>query len=108
MKKIIALRGIGDSGKTTTIWVLREILPARGYPRVPGSFVDHGKDFSEVFDWNGVLVGVTSAGDSYDLVQGRLQELIDQGCQILICACRSFDRGGHGTNAAINTFSPPM
>jgi len=52
-------------------------------------------------------VGITSAGDAYDLVHDRVQELIDSHCEIIVCACRSRDNGDHGTNAAINTFSPP-
>jgi hypothetical protein len=52
-----------------------------------------------------VLVGVTSSGDTYDLVHDRIQELINENCGIIVCACRTFDRVPPGTNAAILEFT---
>jgi hypothetical protein len=106
MNRIIALRGKGDSGKTATIWMLHALLGRHGYTPIPGMF--HGrKDVFDILQKNGRLVGITSAGDSFRIVQDRLQALIDNRCQICVCACRSFDRANNGTNAAIASFNPP-
>ncbi len=45
MSRIIALKGRGNSGKTTTINLLPNILLANGYSRVAGMFQQHGGDF---------------------------------------------------------------
>lgn len=106
MKKIIALRGKGNSGKTTTIRLLPRIFHTNEFSTIMS--MPHGIDFSEIFEKGNLRVGITSAGDSFDLVIDRLQELMVYDCQVYICACRSFDRGVHGTNGAINSFSPPF
>lgn len=50
MSRIIALKGRGNSGKTTTISLLPNILLANGYSRVAGMFQQHGSDFLGVFE----------------------------------------------------------
>jgi hypothetical protein len=104
MPRILALSGKGNSGKTTTIRLLPNILRSHGYHSVPGSQISHGNDFSEIFENGNRKIGVTSAGDSYDLVHDRLQDLMDANCDDYICACRSYDVSNHGTHAAINSF----
>lgn len=110
MSRIIALQGRGNSGKTSTIRLLPDLLLAAGYWRVPGLAQDHGYDFLDVFE-NGVKrVGVTSCGDSFDAVHDRLTDLITAKCDECFCACRTRDNGIHGTNAAVNSFPshPPQ
>lgn len=89
MNRIIALRGRGNSGKTTTIRLLPNILLAHGYIRVPGMYQNHGGDFLDVFENGKQRVGVTSSGDTYDLVSDRLTDLVNAGCDVCICACRT-------------------
>jgi hypothetical protein len=105
MKRIIALQGRGDSGKSTTIGILHDLLLSGGYTQVPGAFTPHGKDFIDVLTDGKRKIGITSSGDTYDLVHDRLQELITAGCQVCICACRTADRIPPGTIAAVNSFS---
>jgi hypothetical protein len=104
MATIIALRGRGNSGKSQTIRLLHGLLLGNGYQLVRSNLGTH-VDFTAVFKKKGKLIGITSAGDTFDLVRGRLQELINDGCEICVCACRTHDRDGHGTNAAIDTFT---
>ena len=101
MSRIIALKGRGNSGKTTTINLLPNILLANGYSRVPGMFQQHGSDFLDVFE-NGVQrVGVTSSGDTFDLVHDRLTDLVNAKCDVYVCACRT----SGGTHTAIYNFT---
>lgn len=104
MKTIIALRGVGNSGKSTTICKFHDLMTAHGYTVVETNFVPGGGDFLAIFTKMGKKIGVTSCGDTYDLVADRLTDLINDGCEICVCACRSYDRG-RGTNTAIAEFT---
>lgn len=103
MNTIIALRGKGNSGKSTTIRSLHSLLVGSNYELI-SSNLDNRWDFVAIFQKDGVLIGVTSSGDTYDVLHLRLGELIDNKCTICVCACRTFDRVPPGTNAAINEF----
>lgn len=106
MNTIIALRGVGNSGKSTTIRILRSLLLSAGY--ITKTSTDEGEnkgDFTAVLSINGKEVGLTSTGDTYDMVHRHLQDLVNHKCRVCVCACRSFDRKPPGTNAAIREFS---
>lgn len=102
MNTIIALRGAGETGKSTTIGKLRDLLTQHGYRET--WYVPAGGDFLAVFTKEGKKIGVTSSGDTYDLVADRLTDMVNDGCEICVCACRSYDRG-RGTNTAIAEFT---
>lgn len=109
MKKIIALRGKGNSGKSQTIRSLAEMLLEKGFrPIVGKNFPEiiigrtgKPRDFWQIFEANGVIVGVSSSGDTYGVVRWQLDNLINYECQVCICACRTFDKKPPGTIAAI-------
>lgn len=101
MRRIIALKGRGCSGKTTTINLLPNILRANGYASVAGMHQKYGRDFLDVFENGTQRVGVTSSGDSYDLVHDRLTDLVNAGCDVCVCACRT----SGGTHTAIYDFT---
>jgi hypothetical protein len=105
METIIALRGKGNSGKTGTIRMLHDLMGQHGYQEINSNIQISTGDFSSVFSKKGKIIGITSSGDSYDRVHDRVQELINQGCYICVCACRTFDRIPPGTNAAIIEFA---
>ena len=105
MGRIIALQGRANSGKSTTINLLPTILLAHGYSRVAGMYQNHGGDFLDVFENGKQRVGVTSSGDTHDLVHDRLTDLVNAKCDVCVCACRTFDRVPPGTVAAVNSFS---
>lgn len=98
MGRIIALSGRANSGKSTTIKMLPAILIANGYSQVPGMFANFGGDIMDVFIKGKVRVGITSSGDTYDMVNDRLQDLVAAGCDACACACRTWG----GTHNAIN------
>ncbi len=105
MKRIIALKGKGSSGKTTTIKLLPSILTQNGYSQVTGKHQLHGADFLDIFEKCGFRVGITSSGDTFDLVKNRLNDLVRENCDVCICACRTADRKPPGTIAATKSFS---
>ncbi len=103
MKTIIALKGKGGSGKTTTINILYELLVQNSYIKQMGNCKGKG-DFTAILQKKNKLIGITSVGDNYDIVYQRLKDFVDLKCEVCVCACRTFDRKGHGTIAAINEF----
>ncbi|MBF2707468.1 hypothetical protein [Flavobacterium soyangense] len=105
MNTIIGLRGKGGSGKTTTIGKLFELLEKNGYEIQSSSFGKIGIDFKAILIKKNIKIGLSSWGDSYDLVFNALKELMDDECMICVCACRTYDRINPGTNAAITQFT---
>ena len=105
--KIIALQGKGNSGKTTTIKILHDIMLQNNYSQIPNMRQNHGNDFLDIYihPVSNLKVGITSSGDTYDLVNDRLQDLVNEKCDVCICACRTFDRKPPGTVAATKNFT---
>jgi len=105
MKKIIALKGKSRSGKTSTIKILHELLGENGFTQTEFTKIKYG-DFIAVFSKNDKKIGITSTGDTYNLVLSALQNLINENkCNICVCACRTIDRITPGTKDAILEFS---
>lgn len=107
MSTIIALKGRGGIGKTTTIWLLHDLMQANGFivTQTTRNTAKGIHDFISVFTKNGETIGLTSWGDTHDLVLNRLTDLVNYGCTICVCACRSYDRVNPGTHAAIHSFT---
>ena len=110
--KIIALRGRGGVGKTTTIVKLADELVKQGYDRLWREVHGNKTDIVDLFrDKKGVLIGVASAGDNYDEVHSALNNLKSSNAKIIICACRTRDMPNKrgllkGTHAAMKEISP--
>ncbi|MDX2003298.1 MAG: hypothetical protein SFW35_12740 [Chitinophagales bacterium] len=89
MATIIALYGTQNSGKSSTIKILRDLLPTMGFVPVPDTLKWYGGDFVEIYSKAGRLLGLTSAGDTEDILDERLQELFDGNCDVMVCTCRT-------------------
>jgi len=101
-RRIIALRGRGGIGKTTTINMLADMLLTRGWTRESRVLHGNGIDITDVyFGADGVRLGVASAGDNFREVNDALKILSGAGCVTVICACRT--RGA--TNDAMRKYS---
>jgi hypothetical protein len=88
MPSIITLQGPPDSGKSTSIGMLLKSLPQQfNTDVILPRFRPNSIDFFTIVQINGVLVGITSYGDSYNLITQRCQPFIVANCQIIICAC---------------------
>lgn len=105
MKTILALRGKANTGKSTTIRILHDLLIQYDFELINSNLANTNGDFIAVFKKNEKLIGLTSSGDLYDFVHDNLVELIDDGCELCICACRTYDRVPPGTNAAVEEFT---
>jgi hypothetical protein len=102
-KNIIALRGRGGSGKTTTMNLLRGQLLALGAVEefYLGGLGHQGRDFYGVYHIWGILIGITSEGDFYRVVASRLLFLVEKDCTAIVCTCRTRDVKRPGTNEAV-------
>ena len=88
--KIIALRGEGRKGKTSTLIIVYEVLKKRGLTVVEYEALPNN-DFRTVLkDSLGNLIGIVSQGD-YAIgscsVKNHLKWAETKGCTKTICAC---------------------
>lgn len=89
-RRIIALRGRGSIGKTTTINILADLLLTLGWSRESRVMHGNGVDITDVYvSGEGVRLGVASAGDNFYEVNDALKILSGAGCETVICACRT-------------------
>ena len=104
MAHIIALQGIGSSGKTQTLIQVFGYLQAK-YPAETVQILHRGTiDIKVVLrDINGKVVGIESQGDPNSRLQHSLAEFLTLKCDVIFCACRS---SGMTVNW-INALSPP-
>jgi hypothetical protein len=110
-RRIIALRGRGSIGKTTTINMFADMLLTRGWTRESRLLHGNGVDITDVYvGADGVRLGVASAGDNFNEVDKSLRILFDANCTIVVCACRTRDMPDangvvQGTHFAMNQFT---
>jgi hypothetical protein len=87
---MIVLRGPGNAGKTGTIRLVFGRLREEGEVirrRSPRCRRRSTKEVrGAILKIDGVLVGILSVGDWGPAIEPLLQELIDAGCVIIICA----------------------
>lgn len=90
MRKIYALKGRHDSGKTTTLKLLNKNLKSK-YPMRTTIYEDGNVDITVVMDINGQKIGIASGGDTQDIVLHNLKRLTSDKykCDIIFCATRS-------------------
>jgi phage tail sheath gpL-like len=103
MEKIIAVRGIRNTGKTTSIKIVPDLLKKK-YPSailidIPNTL---RKDIIVKAIINGVTIIIVSAGDPVEGFEERLKEIANMSPDILVCATRS--RGA--TVTMIESYSP--
>ncbi|WP_024770559.1 hypothetical protein [Aquimarina macrocephali] len=99
--KVIALRGIENCGKSTTLNIVYNLLLDDGYLQVPNHFEELGnpimRDFIDVLVKDGILLGIVTMGDYArkrgSSVKDLLKKLETKGCIIAICACRNDKTG---------------
>lgn len=104
MKKIIALKGKGNVGKSTTIRdELYPLMLENGFEKIQ-SIGEPNTDIYAILEKDNIRYGITSSGDTYDHVINNLTDLNNEGCQIMVCACRT--RGG--THTALKSFDIPI
>ena len=93
--KVSALKGEQNSGKTTTLSLLRKIMVGKaGFTEDFSTLIDlHKGDFRVILERDGKKIGIVSQGD-YAInvgdkvsVKSHLDYMKGQGCEVVVCAC---------------------
>ena len=82
---IIANCGEVETGKSDSIKQVYVKL-CKIYGKDPGVL---DEDICETLKINNTLIGIASDGDTLKIVEKNLKELTQQGCQIILTACRN-------------------
>lgn len=86
---IIANCGEGNTGKTSSIMMLYAKLRKTEGKEKQNIEIDEKKDICEVIKINEINVGISSFGDTRQMVKEHLDDLKGKGCQIIVTACRN-------------------
>lgn len=87
MKKIIALYGVSNSGKTTTIKKVYELIR---YFCIEEMVQEINKEiFCILTTINGTKIGIVSQGDPSTGMDKKIEKFIEKNCSIIICATRT-------------------
>jgi len=88
MKRVIALFGTGESGKTTTLNLVFEKLEEYISLENLEYHID-GYDIRRIFTFNGKKVGFETQGDPNSRLGESLKLFKDLNCDIVVCATRT-------------------
>ena len=106
-KTVIAVRGVSDSGKSTSIRLAYDELkkdatvinpgePARERPKGPPEVK------GAILEIDGVLVGFASPGDKAEILRPYLEDLKTKGCTVIVCATHTWG----GTVRLVESLQP--
>jgi len=87
-RSVIALYGPSSQGKSETVRETANLLLAT-FPNHTLHAINNGADITYIVDINGVIIGIESQGDPNSRMFQSLQTFVAQGCDIIICSCRS-------------------
>jgi D-arabinose 5-phosphate isomerase GutQ len=90
MKKVIVVRGISNSGKTTSIKAALDLIKSN--PSTEVNLLKNGKDLIVVISINGVIVVIASAGDTEEILEALLEAIKNIKWDVLVCATKSRGR----------------
>lgn len=88
MKKVIALWGSADSGKSSTLKIVHKGL-SKLSERTVEAFSVSGGDVRDIFIINGAKVGIETQGDPGSRLEKSLDIFKSEGCKLIICATRT-------------------
>ena len=87
---ILALRGKSSVGKSSTLQLLYKLLVTN--PNTKTLYfeaVGRKLDFLAIVVIEGVIVGLFNRGDAPATVQDMLERLVNEKCQVIVCAART-------------------
>lgn len=87
-RKIIALFGVANVGKTQTIKKAYELLISK-YPNATKEIIRNNYDIQVIVTINGVKIGIESQGDPNSRLFDSIKLFVKVGCQVIICATRT-------------------
>ncbi len=88
MNHIVALSGVGNSGKTTTINEVFTLLQSK-YPAAITNIIIQRVDIKVIMTINGKKVGIESQGDPNSRLEKSLACFVNANCDVIICATRT-------------------
>jgi thymidylate kinase len=103
--KIIVLQGMPNTGKTTTINFVWDVLCANG--AISTNRQPYGGDPNDFIDtvlWNNLRIGILSMGDMSTYIAKEIKNFNNQECDVVICALSINDRKVIANNT-INSFT---
>lgn len=91
--RIIVLEGMPNTGKTHTMWLLRDILisPANGGVSTALTIYGSGtispkNDFEDIIvNYKSLKLGIYSQGDYSNYLSAAIRRFAGTGCDVLIC-----------------------
>lgn len=89
MKTIIALRGAGNRGKSTTLGLLIKMIKAE-YPLAVIDETLFKIDATVILTINKIKVGIETQGDPNSRLGASLKRFVESKCKVIICASRSY------------------
>lgn len=89
-KRLVALRGKGQVGKTTSLHNLNRLLLSEPHAKTV-KFTKYGYklDFATIIDYAGKRVGIVSRGDVAADLAGFIEDLESDRCHVIVCAART-------------------
>ncbi len=103
MKKIFAVRGVANQGKSTTIKKTYQLLK-KAYPNAVIEEIIIAVDITVVITINGVKIGIESQGDPGSRIFDSLKVFIKAGCNVILCATRSRGKTVEAVNSLANKY----
>jgi hypothetical protein len=88
MNTIIAIRGVGNTGKTETIKTFYRLLKSK-YPTSKIENEVDRLDIRVIITINGVKIGIESQGDPSSRLFESIPLFVRNQCSIIVCATRS-------------------
>jgi hypothetical protein len=99
MKTVIAVRGVGNTGKSSTIKMVYKLLVDK-YPRREVEFEKITKrEIRAILIVHRLKIGMDSSGDPSHELDVRLNLLVKLDCYVIICAARSSGATVHAVEA---------
>ena len=90
-KTIIALRGNGNTGKSSTIKLVFDMFLKMYKEQI--SLIDKGPlnicDITKIFSCNKITIGIESQGDPNSKIFTSLPKFVQKKCDLIICATRT-------------------
>lgn len=87
-KKVLALRGVSNVGKSDTIYKVYDLLTSQ-YKNVTTRHEKYGVDIRAVLTINGEKIGIESQGDPNSRLRTSLELFVRMECKVIICATRT-------------------
>ena len=91
MKKVIALYGTANTGKSSTIKFVYDLLRNK-YPNAKSNEIIMHADIKVFITVNNKKIGIESQGDPISRLGDSLKYFVSIGCNVIICATRTRGR----------------